>query len=879
MLIRGWRRLRFRTRRRQSYSDLAEELESHRQFAAADHRKSGAAPSSAETFSRHQMGNMFGAMEECHDMWSFPKLESLLQDIRYASRIFRRTPGFTSIAVLSLALGIGGNTAMFSLVHSLLIRPLPYTEPDRLFRITGIYPRAALPFFEARNRTIEVGAATPEFEFNLTGYGEAMRVSGSVASVNLFALLGAPVSRGRAFAPGEASPGREAVVILGDALWRAKFGADPDVLGKVVSLNGVNREIVGVMPPGFAYPSSRAQLWIPMRIDPSNFLEFWAGSFLPLVARLKPDVVPQQARAEVHSLSRQFLETFPYPMARDFNRDSTIIPLQQDLVGGIRGKLVVLLASVGAVLLIACANVASLLLSRAAARRKEIALRTALGAGRRRVVRQLLTESVLLAFAGGALGVLLGGSALSIFKSVLPPSTPGLAAASVDWQVAAGIAALALFTGLAFGIAPALGASQVDLASDKRSGSQRSTSAAWTRARTWLIGAEVALTVVLVVSAGLLLRSLYTLSETSLGFEPSRLLTVHIAPNQSFCARREACVALYDRLLARARQIPGVAEASVVSSVPLDGAQQTLAVDVEGYPKTAENPAPLFWAGAIDPAYIGMMRIPLLAGRGLAESDSMAAAPAILISAATAKRFWPGQSPIGKHIKTAGESKWRTIVGVVADVRQFDLGQGFPNFVGGAFYMPYAQSARTDGQIPASMTLIVKARLGAPRLGEQIQALAKDQDPNIPVSRVLALDDIVAGSISDFRSTIRVFLAFGAAAILLAAIGVYGLVSYWVGQRTFEIGVRLAMGASRPRILSMVFTQGLRVALCGTALGIAIALIATRFLAGLLFGVAPTDAATFVTVTALVLIVAAAATLFPAWRASRLDPTRAFQVE
>lgn len=520
-------------------------------------------------------------------MWSFMRLERLLQDVRYASRIFRRSPGFTTIAVISLALGIGGNAAMFSLVNELLIRPLPYPEPDHLFRITGIYPRAAVPFYQERSQTMEVAAVSTESEFNLTGKGAAIRIFGSTATANLLSVLGAPVARGRAFAPGEGSPGRDAVVILSDSLWKTKFGGDPAVIGRVIALNGMNREIIGIMPPGFSYPSSKAQVWIPMQLDSSNFLEFWGGGFVPLVARLKPGVAVERVRGEIQTLARQFLKTFPYPMSRDFNLDSTAIPLQQDLTGDVRGKLMILLSSVGIVLLIACTNVASLLLSRATARRKEIALRTALGAGRLRVVRQLLTESTLLALMGGGLGIALGNSVLSIFKSVLPSSTPGLRQAAMDWPVAAAVAVLALFTGLAFGIAPALSASQIDLAGAIRTGSQRSSGAA----------------------------------------------------------------------------------------------------------------------------------------------------------------------------------------------------------------------------------------------------------------------------------------------ILLAAIGVYGLVSYWVSQRTFEIGVRVALGATRRRIVSMILGQGLRVTLTGTVVGVTAALVVTRFISSLLFGVTATDPLTFVAVTGLVLGVAVIAMAFPAWRASRIDPT------
>jgi putative ABC transport system permease protein len=859
-LTRGWRRLVFRFRRTRLDRELAEEIEYHRSLAG-------------------EIGNVTIAREESWDMWSFVRLDRLLQDLRYAVRLFARTPVFTAIAVLSLAIGIGGNAAMFSLVDKLLIQPLPYLEPDRLVRITGIYPHAAVPVFQERSRTMEVAAVSAGSDYSLTGQGEAIRIFASAASANLFSVLGTPVARGRNFEPAEDLPGRDSVVIISDSLWKGKFGADPAIVGRVITLNGVNREIVGILPAGFSYPSSRVEAWVPLRLDPSNYLEYWGEEFVPMVGRVRPGATVQQAQNEVRAILAEFRKMFPYPMARDWNADSTAIPLQQDLVGEIRGKLIILLASVGAVLLIACANVASLLLSRATTRRKEIALRAALGAGRLRIVRQLLTESVLLAFAGGGLGILLGMSVLSIFKSVLPPSTPGLSQATIDWQVVGSVAALALFTGLAFGLAPALSTSQVDLAESFKTGGQKSTATAWTRLRSWLIGAEIALTLVLVVSAGLLMRSLYSPAEVRPGFQAERILTVRISPNQSSCAQRLTCVALYERLLQSARSVAGVADAAVANTVPLDGYRPTVPVDVEGHPKTVDHPSPLLWLIAASPSYVDILRVPLLAGRKFTEADGAMSAGVLLITATAARNFWPGENPIGKHIKVAGEQKWRTVVGVVADVRQSSLSQDLPNWIPGAMYMPYAQSAREDGQIIAAMTLLVKTRDDSALLAREIRSLAKDQNPSAPVGQVQPMEEIVSGSISDFRSTIGVFISFAGAAILLAAIGIYGLVSYWVTQRTFEIGVRVAMGATRQRIVVMILGQGLRVALYGIGAGVVAAFAVTRFLAGLLYGVGATDPLTFAAVTALVLGVAITATAFPAWRAARIDPVTSLRVD
>lgn len=668
-------------------------------------------------------------------------------------------------------------------------------------------------------------------------------------------------------------------MILSSSLWKDKFGRDPAIIGRVITLNGINRQVAGIMPAGFSYPSSKVQLWIPMRLDPANFLEYWAGEFVPLIGRLRPGATIQEAQGETHLLVTEFRKTFPYPMARDWNADSTAIPLQRDLVGDIRDKLIILLSSVGIVLLIACANVASLLLSRATTRRKEIALRAALGAGRLRIVRQLLTESMLLALMGGVLGIFLGMGALVIFKSLLPSATPGLAQATIDWHVAGAVTALALCTGLAFGIAPALSASQIDLTESIKTGSQRSTTGVWTRVRSWLIAAEVALTLVLVVSAGLLMKSLYRLSEASPGFNPANIFTIRISPNQSACTQRSACIALYERILERARETAGITQATIANTVPLDRDLPTLAVDVEGHPKSIDHPAPMFWSGAISPGYLRMMHIPLLAGREFTRADGAKSAGVVLITASTAKRFWPGENPIGKHIKAADEKQWRTVAGVAGDARQYSLSKSLPDWVYGAVYMPYSQAVLADGQIPAAMTLLVKASVDSPRLESEIRQLAEDQDPNVPVSQVEPLEDIVSGSIAEFRSTIRVFVSFAGAAILLAAIGIYGLVSYWVTQRTYEIGLRVAIGATRQRILSMILAQSLRVALYGIAAGVISAVVLTRFLASLLYGVAATDPMTFAAVTILLLGIALTATAFPAWRAARIDPVKSLRAE
>jgi len=862
-IARFCRHVLFFSRRDRLERELAEEIETHRSLTRND----------------REMGNMTLAKEESRDVWSFLSLENLWHDVRYAARILRRSPGFTALAGLSLALGIGGNAAMFSLVNTLLIRPLPYREPQRLIRITSAYPTAGLVLFQQRSRTMDVASVNPDAELNLTGEGEALRLTGSVVSANFFAVLGMPPERGRGFEAGEDRPGRNAVVVLSDALWKTKFSGDPQIVGRVIALNGVNREIVGVMPPGFAFPSSRVQLWVPLTVDPSDMESYFGGMYNPLIARLRDGATSAQAQGEVRAITRQLDNTFPFPMPRNWNMDSRVISLQEDVVGDVRRKLLVLLASVGIVLLVASTNVASLLLARATSRRKEIAVRASLGAGRFRIVRQLLTESVLLAAAGGAAGMLLAFAALRVFRSVLPVDLPGLAQVSIDGRVAVFVAALTVATGLAFGIAPALSASRIDLAQAIRTGGQRSTRGFWVHFRGWLIAAEVTLTVVLLVAAGLAGRSMRAMAEVNPGFNPERVLTVRISPNPSFCAQRAKCIALYDELLQRARGVAGVADVAAANTVPLDGRYPAIPADVEGHPKSADFPAPMLWAGAVTADYLSLLHIPVLAGRGFTEADGANSEGVVLLTESTARRFWPGESAVGKHIKPVWAGRWSTIVGIVGDVHQYGLVNRVPEGIAGAIYMPYAQSVVDDNQFPAGMNLLVRTVGDPSRVAQEIRALAIEENPNVPVSRVESMDSIVSGSISDFRSTMTLLLSFALTALVLAAIGIYGLVSNSVTQQTYEIGVRMALGASKPGIVGLIMGQSLGFVAGGALAGIGSAFAFTRFLSSLLYGVSSTDPPTFAGVILFLFGIAAVASCAPAWRAAQTDPLISLRVD
>jgi predicted permease len=860
---------------------LEQEIATHLEMSARDHEDRGASPQQAAQAARRDFGNVALVEHVARDQWRGRWLEDFTQDLRHGARLLRRNLGFTIIAVLTLALGIGANTAIFSLVDGILLRPLPYTHPNELISLNnGSYPKGGLVALRERAKTMDIAAYAEGYEFNLTGLGDPVRLTGTPVSAELFSILGAEPALGRVFHSGDDAAGKNNFVILSNDLWQRLFNSDPNVIGRLINLDGSQREVVGVMPRDFRFPSQRTEVWVPLNIDPRDSHTYWGGDYMPTIARLRPGATMQQADTEIRFLQPQIATLFPWTMPKGWNANISVVSLQTGLIGDVRERLLILLVAVVLVLLIACANVANLTLSRASVREKEIAIRASMGAARHRIIRQLITESVLMAAFGGALGLLLADAGLTLLKSTLPADTPGLLSVAIDWRVLLFTAVLVVFTGIASGVAPAFHSSRTELTESLKAGGRGTTLATGRRVRAALVIGELALAVLLVSSAGLLIRSLWALSHVNPGFRSENVITARVTPNENFCADRGRCFSFYRDLLREVRALPGVSEASLINTLPLGGRVQKRSSNVEGYEPTAEKAAPLFWMNAVSPGYFNSMRIPILSGRDFNEADATGNPRSIIISADTARRYFPNQDAVGKHIRLIGEKNWATIVGIANDVRAYDLTRNIPTWMDGAIYVPFGPGATLeDGSVPAEMTLVLRSTSAPPQLEQSIRGVATSLNPEAPVSEVKAMPQIISGAASAPRSIASLFAAFAALALVLGIIGIYGVISFFVGQRTREIGIRIAMGAQRRDILKLVVSEGLTLTSTGIIVGLASALALTRFLNAFLYGVSATDPLDFVAVAAIFATVAIAASYIPARRAMRVDPLTALRYE
>jgi predicted permease len=802
-------------------------------------------------------------------------VDSLILDLRYAVRTLTRSPGFTLVAVLTLALGIGANSALFSVINAVLLRPLPFRDPGRLVTLWESDPRHGLERepvspsnyldWRAQSRTLEDVAAYRYWGFVLTGGGEPERLAGARVSASLFPLLGVRLAAGRAFGADEDRFGSAAVAVISDALWRRRFGADPNVVGRSLTLNGGSYPIVGVLSPDAKLPD--ADVWVPLALEPYALTQRGARS-LTVVARLRPGATLDQARAELHAIAGRTSQVFPASAGWDV----AVIALKDRLVAGVRPTLFLLWTAVGFVLLIACANLANLMVARALAREHEMALRTVLGAGRSRLVRQLLTESVLVALAGGATGLLLAWLGVEALLRLNLSNLPRTSEIAVDGSVLAFTLALSIVTGLAFGLVPAWHAAAPDPGRSLKESGRATDGVRLSAFRSAAITAEVAIALVLLVGAGLLARSLARFQAVDPGFLTSHVLTMSVSLPDSRYGEGSQKAAFFGQLLDRVGRLPGVTAAGLVSHLPLAG--RRLSADVRPERGVAESPAlPVADYVSVTPGYFRAMGIPLLEGRQLSERDGPEAPPVVIISDVLARRLWPGASPVGQRVivgSTIGaDTTPREIVGVVGSVRA----SGLESDPGPAVYAPYAQNPWP------TMSVVVRSSADPVQLAAaaRLQVLAVDAEQ--PVYNVRTLDDVLGASLAVRRVQMLLLGAFALAALALAAIGVYGVVAQAVRRRTHEIGVRVALGAQRRDVLKLIVGQGMRPVGIGVLAGGAAAVASGRLLRGLLFGVTPADPATFLAAALFLWLVALIACALPARRAANVDPVVALRSE
>ena len=852
---------------RRGLSAAEARVEAERRFGAVDEARERLLRSAQRREDRIRMSEQWDALK---------------QDVGYALRGVRRAPAFAAVVVATLALGIGSTTALFSVVNGVLLRPLPYRAPDELmaiytrFQVLGL-ERANVSEPEYRDvQTLSAfrsAAAMSSGDVTITGSGEPEQVKGVYATASFFPTLGTPTLVGRPFSAAEDRPGRDQVVVLAHGYWQRRFGGDPAAVGRTMITDGAARTIVGVMPPQFTF--WEGDLFLPLAFDPDSVAGRGAHNY-SAIGRLAPGASPQQAEAQLRALTARLRRDYPTSYRADAAFELFGVPLHESMVGAVRPALRVLSGAVGLVLLIACANAANLLLVRGEGRQRELAVRAALGAGRRRVVRQLLTESALLALVAGALGLLAAAWGVRALLAVNPDALPRAQSVTIDGVVAAVAVALSLLAGLLFGTAPALQVTRHDLQGVLRGGGRGGSGAHRSALRRFLVVSEVALAIVVVIAGGLLLRSFLALRAVDSGVDASSVLTFSTSLPESRYPRPRV-EPTYARLLDEVRALPGVTAAGGVWLLPFAGRESNWDVKVEGreQPPGAADPSPR--PQILTPGALEAMRMPVLRGRTLTASDDARAPLVGLVNETMARTLWPGADALGKRFRLSGDSTpWITVVGVVRDARSSGLQR--PPLA--EFYVPHAQfSALSGGFVLRSMSIVVRAARDPVSLADPVRRVLRAADPDLAVADVRTMRQVVDRSVAQPRFTMLLLVVFGGVALLLATVGVYGVISYSVAQRTRELGIRIALGARRAHLVRLVLGQGLGLAGVGVAVGVVAALAATRLLSSLLFGVSPTDPATFAAIALLLLAVAAAASLVPARRAARADPMAALRAE
>ncbi len=860
--------------------ELAEELEVHLQMQMEDNLRSGMTPEDARRAALIKLGGVEVTKEKYRDRRGVPALENLIRDIRYALRMQRRSPGFTVVAVLTLALGIGANTAIFSLVSAVLLRPLNYREPDRLVMVwedesgdaRGTPASGNYADWKAQNQVFADMAALELRSYNLTGDGEPEKVNAFGVTANFFSLLGGSPALGRTFTEEEDRPGANKVAVISHALWQSRFGSERNIVGRDILLNGEKCTVVGVMPPDFQFELQSLGLWVPIAFTPEQLSNrSWHG--LEVVARLKSGITTAQANADIQAITQRIAAAYPDDAE---GLSAAVVPLHEQLTGDVRRPLTLLLVAVGFVLLIACANVAGVMLSRAAARRPGVrGARGGGGAPRWRIVRQLLTESVLLGGLGGGLGLLLAVWSFGFLQQLVPAEIHASTTLKLDLPVLGFTLALSVLAGVIFGLAPALQAAKPDLNDALKQGNNRAGyGATQRRLRGAFVVAEVALALVLLVGAGLLIQTLFKLRGQYAELHTESVLTVRTQLVGAKYREHGQRVAFYDQVLARVEHLPGVVAVGYTSAVPLTwmGANGLTLEGRQAEPNVHWNAI----HRQVSSDYFQAMGIALRQGRAFNEGDNERAMPVAVINETMARQYWSGESPIGKRFKVNDldlSNPWLTIVGIVADVRQ--MGADAP--VKAEMYVPYRQAATYSAFAPRDLAVRTS---GEPlSLVPAVRQAIREVDPYQPLANIRTMDEVLSRVTAERRLGMILLTAFAALALLLAALGIYGVLSYFVVQHTSEIGVRMALGAQPGDVLWLVIGKGMRLALMGVGVGLLGAFALTRLMKNLLFEVQATDPLTFGLIALLLTLVALLACYIPARRATRVDPLIALRYE
>ena len=883
-IIRAWL-LRFgglfRKERRER--ELAAEMESHLQMDIEDNLRAGMSSPEARRQALMKLGGIEQTKEIYRDRRGLPLFEILWQDLRFGARMLRKNPGFTAVVALTVALGVGANAAIFSVVDAVLLRPLPYPESDRLVMV---WEKVSLPNYhndennpspgnfsewKNQNTVFENIVAYRNRSFNLTGEGEPMRVEGEQVSAGLFSVLKVNVALGRIFTVEDDQPAGRHVVVISDGLWKSRFGSNVQILGKTISLDGESYTVVGVTPPDFHFSDPDDQLWVPIALTPQDLANHGSHN-LVVTARLKQSVSLAQAQGEMNRIAQRLTELYP-----DTNTgvQSNVIALREEIAGPVRPVLVALLGAVGFVLLIVCANVANLLLGRASARHREIGIRIALGAGRTRILRQLLTESALLGLLGCAFGLLFARWGILTLKLLSPPHIPRTDEIQINISVLVFSLAISLLAGFIFGVLPALQAARGNVNDSLKEGARESAGGVRLRTRNLLVILETAFGVVVVIGAGLLLRSFLILERVPLGFQPQNVLTFRVIHRGERYSQLAGRTAFYEQAIERIKALPGVKSAAAVSFIPLTNVRASKGFSIEGRIRPAAGQIPMAGYDAVTPGYFGALRIPLRAGRDFSWRDTPQGQRVVIINEAMARAYWPGKDPLGKRIKFGAPDDpfpWWTIAGIVGDIREFDvLTPPRPTL-----YLPVSQA---DDSNYVLRDWVVHTSGDPLAIASSIRTAMREVDLDLPVSRLRSLEQVRNISVAAQRFNLLLFGLFAALALVLAAVGIYGVMAYSVAQRTREIGIRVAIGAQRSEVARLVLGEGARHAALGVLLGLAGASALTRLMTSLLYGVRPTDPLTFACVAILLAAVALAACYIPARRAMRVDPIVALRHE